>query len=139
MSAASEHALAEMRSLADGDWLRIEGEPRNGPGATVEVERGARDAWSRLAPAGPACTGTLFPRVPRRLPTLTIGPYRGLPVGGLACHGDVPTCPLQKACAAGTFALPMGSLTYVLLSTDSVSPNQPGFARMVQNVNRQGL
>ena len=38
MSAAGEHALAELRSLAGGDWLRIEGEPRDRPGATVEVD-----------------------------------------------------------------------------------------------------
>ena len=38
MSAAGEHALAELRSLADGDWMRIEGDPRGGRGATVEVD-----------------------------------------------------------------------------------------------------
>ena len=38
MSAAGEQALAELRSLADGDWLRIEGDPRDGLGATVEVD-----------------------------------------------------------------------------------------------------
>ncbi|MCY4477027.1 MAG: hypothetical protein OXC70_03415, partial [Gammaproteobacteria bacterium] len=38
MSAAGEHALAELRSLADGDWLRIEGEARDGLGTTVELD-----------------------------------------------------------------------------------------------------
>ena len=38
MSAAREHALAELRSLADGDWLRIEGEPKDGLGGSVQVD-----------------------------------------------------------------------------------------------------